>query len=48
MREAETPLREKQAPCREPNAGLNPRTLESRPELKADAQPLSYPGIPRN
>ena len=34
--------REKQAPCREPNVGLDPRTLGSHPELKADAQPLSH------
>ena len=40
--------REKQAPCREPNAGLDPRTPGSHPELKADAQPLSHPGIPRS
>ena len=33
--------REKQAPCREPNAGFNPRTPGSRPEPKADAQLLS-------
>ena len=26
--------------------GLNPGTLGSHPELKADAQPLSHPGIP--
>ena len=26
--------------------GLHPRTLESCPELKAGAQPLSHPGIP--
>ena len=36
--------REKQAPIREPNVGLDPRTPGSRPEPKADAQPLSYPG----
>ena len=35
--------REKQAPCREPDAGLDPRTLGSRPELKVDTQPLSHP-----
>ena len=29
--------REKQAPCREPDAGLDPGTLGSHPELKADA-----------
>ena len=38
--------REKQAPCGEPYVGLDPRTLGSRPELKADAQPLSHPGVP--
>ena len=38
--------REKQAPCREPNVGLDPRTLGSHPELKADAQLLRHPGIP--
>ena len=38
--------REKQAPCREPDVGLDPGTTGSCPELKADAQPLSHPGIP--
>ena len=38
--------REKQATCRKPNVGLDPRTPGSRPELKADAQPLSHPGVP--
>ena len=38
--------REKQAPSREPNVGLHPKTPESRPEPKADTQPLSHPGIP--
>ena len=37
--------RKKQAPCREPDAGLNPRTPGSHPELKANAQLLSHPGI---
>ena len=37
--------REKQAPCGEPDVGLNPRTPGSRPEPKADAKPLSQPGI---
>ena len=37
--------REKQAPCREPNVGLDPKTPGSCPELKANAQPLSHPGI---
>ena len=38
--------REKQAPCREPDAELDSGTQGSHPELKADAQPLSHPGIP--
>ena len=29
--------REKQAPCREPDVGLDPRTPGSLPEPKADA-----------
>ena len=37
--------REKQAPYREPDVGLDSRTLGSRPQPKAEAQPLSYPGI---
>ena len=37
--------REKQAPCREPKAGLDPRSPGSHPEPKADAKPLSHPGI---
>jgi len=31
---------------REPNAGLDPRTLGSRPEPKADAERPSHPGAP--
>ena len=38
--------REKQGLCGEPDVGLDPRTLGSRPELREDAQPLSHPGIP--
>ena len=38
--------REKQAPCGEPDVGLDPRTPGSQPELKADAQPLSHPDAP--
>ena len=38
--------REKQAPCQEPNAGLDPQTPGSRPGPKAGAKPLSHPGIP--
>ena len=39
--------REKQAPCGEPDVGLDPGTPGSRPELKADAPPLSHPGVPQ-
>ena len=28
------------------DGGIDPRTPGSRPEPKADAQPLSHPGIP--
>ena len=45
MRETERE-RERQAPHREPDAGLHPRIPKSRPEPKADVQPLSYPGVP--
>ena len=38
--------RENQAPCTEPDVGLNPRTPESEPEPKADAQPLEPPRHP--
>ena len=38
--------REKQAPCREPDVGLDPGTLGSRPRPKAGIKPLSHPGIP--
>ena len=38
--------REKQAPCREPDVGLDPGTLGSGPGLKAGANPLRHPGIP--
>ena len=38
--------RENQAPCKKPDAGLDPRTPGSRPEPKLDAQPLSHPGAP--
>ena len=30
----------------EPDRGLDPKTLRSCPEPKADAQPLSHPGAP--
>ena len=38
--------REKQAPCRKPDVGLDPGTPGSCPEPKADVQPLSHPGVP--
>ena len=38
--------REKQAPCREPDTGLDPGTPGSRTEPKSDAQPLNHPGTP--
>ena len=37
--------REKQAPCREPDVGLDPRTPGSHPGPKAGTQPLSHPGF---
>ena len=38
--------REKQAPCGEPDVGLDPSTLRPQPEPKAETQPLSHPGAP--
>lgn len=38
--------RERQVPSREPDTGLDPRTLGSCPEPKADAQALSHQGVP--
>ena len=38
--------REKKDPCGEPDAELDPGSPGSRPGLKADAQPLSHPGVP--
>ena len=40
--------REKQVSCEEPDAGFNPETLGSCPELKVDTQPLSHPDIPHS
>ena len=37
---------EKQAPCTEPDVGLDPGTPGSRSEPKVDAQLLSHPGVP--
>ena len=45
-REAERQRQEKQAPCKEPDAGFDPGTPGSCPEPKTDAQPLSHPGVP--
>ena len=45
-REREAEQREKQAPCREPNVGLDPRTPGSRPGPKAGTKLLNHPGIP--
>ena len=44
-REAET-QREKLAPCRKPDVGLDPGSPGSCPGLKADAQPLNHSSIP--
>ena len=38
--------REKQAPCREPDVGLNPRTPGPCPGRKAGTKLLSHPGTP--
>ena len=38
--------RNKQAPCQEPNMGLDPRIPGSHPGPKAGAKLLSHPGIP--
>ena len=46
MRDIEREREEKQAPCREPEVGLDPGTPGSHPGWKARAKPLSYPGIP--
>ena len=40
--------REKQAPCKEPDVGLDPRTPGSCPGQKAGAKLLSHPGIPKD
>ena len=45
QREAETEALGEAAPCREPDVGLNPRTLGSCPEPKADTKPLSHPDV---
>ena len=42
----DTGQREKQAPCREPDVGLDPRTPGSRSGPKAGAKPLRHRGCP--
>ena len=45
-REAETQAEGEAGSMQEPDAGLDSRTPGSHPEPKADAQPLSHPGVP--
>ena len=44
-REGQRHRREKQAPCREPDMGLDPGIPGSCPGPKAGAKLLSHPGI---
>ena len=37
----------KQAPCREPDVALDPRTPGPCPGPKAGIKPLSHPGVPK-
>ena len=46
QREARHRQREKQAPCRKPDAGLDPGTPGSHPGPKAGANQLSHPESP--
>ena len=39
--------REKQAPCRESDVGLDPGTPGSHPGPKAGTKPVNHPGIPQ-
>ena len=51
MRDTETQAEtqaEGEAPCREPNVGLNPGTPGSHPEPQADAPPLNHPGAQKH
>ena len=45
-REAETQAEGEAGSMQGPDAGLDPGTPGSRPEPKADAQPLSHLGVP--
>ena len=38
--------RKKQAPCQEPDVGLDPGIPGSHPRPKAGTKPLSHPGVP--
>ena len=44
--EAKTQAEGEAGSMKEPDVGLGPRTPGSRPEPKAEAQPLSHPGGP--
>ena len=46
QREEESQAEGEAGSLREPDAGLDPRTPGSCPELKVDAQSLSHPGAP--
>lgn len=48
MREREAEGEAGSPKSREPDAALDPRTLRSQPELKADAQPTEPPRCPKN
>ena len=48
MREAETQAEGEASSLQGARYGTLSRTPESRPELKADAQPLSLPGVPEH
>ena len=45
-RERQRHRQREEALCGEPDMGLDPRTPGSHPELKADAQLQSHPGVP--
>ena len=45
QREAETQVEGEAGSMQEPDVGLDPRTPGLCPELEADAQPLSPPGV---
>ena len=45
-RQRHSQMEEKQAPCKEPDVGFDPRTPGSCPEPKADAQSLSHSSVP--